>query len=343
MKHHNKIIKYINTGKFFKLPPRCESRLFAPQPFLLALNGRSESGKSTFILELLGKPAIKRIYGNRVYVVSNSKSTLIDYFNRLIQVKTFTNNMTESQIRRRLINIKENEEDKLHELIDHLEKTGQPDKLNLLILDNVNGSMLERRSKFTNSLYTEFRQIYLSVIKANNSYSAFPPIGRKNTTVLLLSKMSKNDLDLCVKTYCPDDMTYKTFEKKIHQSVQSIPVGNNKRRWSTALIELSPDFPAELLSRIRKVLPSIPKIPNSISTNKIDKILSFDPPKIIEDNEKEIIMPKPKFISRKMTKKYTRPIKVPGAPRKRKVRRMKRPPVNNNSDIITNLINKYNL
>ena len=340
MKHHNKIIKYINTGKFFKLPSRCESRLFTPQPFLLALNGRSESGKSTFILELLGKPAIKRIYGNRVYIVSNSKSTLIDYFNRLVQVKTFTNNMTESQIRRRLVNIKENESEKLHELIDHLEKTGRPDKLNLLILDNVNGSMLERRSKFTNSLYTEFRQIYLSVIKANNSYSAFPPIGRKNTTVLLLSKMSKNDLDLCVRTYCPDDMSYKTFEKKIRQSVQSIPIGNNKRRWSTALVELSPDFPAELLSRIRKVLPSIPKIPSPIaSINKIDKILSFDPPKIFENKEKSD-MPKPKIIQRKRTKKYIRPTKIPTTKR---IRKMKKSAVNKNSDIITKLLNKYNI
>ena len=322
MKHHDKIVKYINTGHFFKLPSHCHSRLFKPQPFLLALNGRSESGKSTFILELLGKPAIKKIYGNRIYIVSNSKSTLLDYFNRLVHVKTFTNDMPEAEIRKRLINIKDNESEKLHALIEHLEKTGRPDRLNLLILDNVNGSMLERRSKFTNSLYTEFRQIYLSVIKANNSYSAFPPIGRKNTTVLLLSKMSKNDLDLCVKTYCPDDMTYKTFEKKVRQSVQSIPV-DNKRRWSTALVELSPDFPSEIESRIQKILPSIPKLSNVFSKTKLEKLLSFNPPKVISEPKK--IIPK----------------RLPSKSSKKRIRKKKKNI--DNSDIISRILKKYNI
>lgn len=333
MKHHEKIMKFINTGKFFKLPAHCHSRLFKPQPFLLALNGRSESGKSTFILELLGKPAIKKIYGNRVYIVSNSKSTLIDYFNRLVQVKTFTNDMPESEIRKRLINIKDNESEKLHALIEHLEKTGRPDRLNLLILDNVNGSMLERRSKFTNSLYTEFRQIYLSVIKANNSYSAFPPIGRKNTTVLLLSKMSKNDLDLCVKTYCPDDMTYKTFEKKVRQSVQSIPV-DNKRRWSTALIELSPDFPAEIESRIQKILPSIPKLNNIFSKSKLEKLLSFEPPKIITNNERNLETRKKLKNLQQKSKKQ-----LPQKSTKRKIKKR----TNDDSDIISKILRKYNI
>lgn len=298
-------MKYIKKGCQYKLSSKCESRLFANRPFLLALHGKCESGKSTFILELLGKGPIKKNYGNRVYIASNSKSTLTDYYNRLVQVRTFTNNMTPKELKRRLVLLDTNELEKLKELVEHITRTSSPDRMSLLILDNVNGSPVERPSKFTNSLYTEFRQNYFSVIKANNSYRSLPPTGRRNATVVVMSSMNHEDMDLCVTKYCPCDMTYKEFDVQIKRSIKEYPY-RGINRWSLALAEVSPGFPSKSHPRVRSVKPIVPRLPTSKKAIKtLERLIMND---TVNKTSEKSPPQKASHPKRRISHKYSRPI-----------------------------------
>ena len=253
-KRIQRLFKYISNEVMPDVVSKYTPRMLQHRPFFLSLHGKTETGKTSHILNILSNKKFRNIYKNRVYVISNSRTTLAKYFNQLTKYKYFPESMSDEDVLSRFILLNQlNDEDTLYKLFRMLDKTKDLDKLKLVILDNVNGSLVESTSRLTKHLYTEFRQSGYSIIKASNAYTGMPPIGRKNTTVVFMSKMSNKDMKQCIGEYCPDDMSPSTFKKEIQIAIK--PVDGPTMRWGMALVDLSPNFPIHKMSRVKSLPP----------------------------------------------------------------------------------------
>lgn len=264
-KRIRRLFKYISNEVMPDFVSKYTPRMLQNRPFFLSLHGKTETGKTSHIMRLLTNPKFRAIYKNRVYVVSNSRTTLAKYFNQLTKYKYFPDSMNDKEILNRFILLnQENDEDTLYRLFRMLDKTKDLEKLKLVILDNVNGSIVESTSRLTKHLYTEFRQSGYSIIKASNAYTGMPPIGRKNTTVVFMSKMSNKDMKQCIGEYCPDDMKPSKFKEEIQMAIK--PFDGPIMRWGMALVDLSPNFPTHEMSRVKALPPPdiIPPVDKAI-------------------------------------------------------------------------------
>ena len=253
-KRIQRLFKYISNEVMPEVVSKYTPRMLQHRPFFLSLHGKTETGKTSHILNMLSNKKFRDIYKDRVYVLSNSRTTLAKYFNQLTKYKYFPESMSDKEVLSRFILLNQlNDEDTLYKLFRMLDKTRNLNKLKLVILDNVNGSLVESTSRLTKHLYTEFRQSGYSIIKASNAYTGMPPIGRKNTTVVFMSKMSNKDMKQCIGEYCPDDMSPSTFKKEIQIAIK--PIDGPTMRWGMALVDLSPNFPTHEMSRIKALPP----------------------------------------------------------------------------------------
>jgi hypothetical protein len=198
-------IKPVKTNKSsIDQPPGVESGIMPTMPASFLVVGKSGSGKSTVLYNLLTKPELLGDYFNFIFVFSPVKTDDI-----LRQLGLPDANY-----------ITEFDEDYVSAIIDNLEakieeqgglgKCGNKTKV-LFIFDDILGKQKFLRGDVMKKLATANRHFNLSLIINSQYYKGVPPVVRTNVSSILMFPSSLSEIEKLSDENCEPNQSKKEF------------------------------------------------------------------------------------------------------------------------------------
>lgn len=212
-----KIIKFDTNKSKIKLRPLQEQKVIPAHPFRLLLVGRSGSGKSMNLVNLMTRP---HMYGR-----TNEKNKKSHYFDLIF---LFSPTAEGGDDLADHLDLDENriitQEAQFYPVLDHILKTqkGLIDKNGLLkspticlIFDDCQSAEKFLRSENFTKIFIAGRHYNISVICCGQSWTKFNRVTRLNASNIMLYPSSGSEVDLLCDEYCPPNKTKKQFKQLI--------------------------------------------------------------------------------------------------------------------------------
>jgi hypothetical protein len=192
-----------------KQRPLMENHTIPRHPSSVLFNGRSGSGKSVLIHNLLAKPQFYKDYFDLIYLFSGAPDDLFDDLD-IPENRTFTDDSTW--------------ENKLSTILskqkDTVKKRGIDKAPKVLILyeDIQNHQKFMRRSKWFLKTFIANRHYGVSTWITSQSFTKTPRACRINCNNLFIFRGTQGEIRLIIDEYCPDDLTKKEFQQLVAQA-----------------------------------------------------------------------------------------------------------------------------
>lgn len=203
-------IKPIDTAKSGIPQRRCQKQGIIPKfPFSMMLSGRSGSGKTNLLMNILTNPALLKGYFNYIAVFSPTAGKYDDSYAVLgLPDENFLNDFTPETLekliesRKKLINEKG---------INWVARNSRV----LIILDDViaNRAFLESQTALT--LFALLRHYLCSVVCMMQSYTKLPRALRLNSNATAVFPASQSEIEVLIKEITPAGISKRDFEKVI--------------------------------------------------------------------------------------------------------------------------------
>jgi len=202
-------IEKIETAKN-NIPLRANMKdgTLLPFPFSLIFSGRSGSGKTNLLINLLTNP---KMYGKYFhYMMVFSPTAKIDDLYKSLKIPdenlktTFEPADLEHIIKMRMEQVKKK----------GIDKVAQGSRL-LIIFDDTIANQNFLKSKEALEMFTLLRHYLVSVIILTQKYNKIPPAQRDNASGLFIFPSNRNEVELMKDELCPPFLDKKTFEKVV--------------------------------------------------------------------------------------------------------------------------------
>ena len=203
-------IDAIQTDKS-KIPLRaCMKEGILPRfPFSMMLSGRSGSGKTNLMINLMTK---KQFYGNyfhHIIVCSPTAGKYDDSYNQMkLPDENFITDFT-PEFLNNIIETRKKEIDK-----DGIEKVAKTSRV-CLILDDIIANREFLNSQESLKLFALLRHYLCSVIVMMQSYTKLPRALRLNCNAVMVFPCLQSETEVLIKEVCPNGIRPRDFEKVI--------------------------------------------------------------------------------------------------------------------------------
>lgn len=212
-----KILKFETNKSKIKLRPLQEQNIIPAHPFRLLLVGRSGSGKSMNLVNLMSRP---HMYGRTN--PNNKKSGYFDIVFLFSPTADGGDDLVEH------LDLDESkvitDEKMFYPVLEHILKTqkGLIDKNGLLkaprilvIFDDIQSAEKFIRSDLFVKCFIMGRHYNMSVIACGQSWTRFPRIVRLQASNIMLYPSSGSEVELLCDEYCPPNKTKNQFRELI--------------------------------------------------------------------------------------------------------------------------------
>ena len=212
-----KNISYITDDKTLKIVPfktnkggikrtkNMESNTICYHPASIIFNGKSGSGKSNLLLNLLTRKQFYKNYFDLIFFFSpSSKCDDLPKYLQLPEKRVFDKFDEKS-----MIDILKTQEDIIKE--NGIEKSPKI----LIILDDVQSEQRFLRSPIISTLFIRNRHLNISTWLCGQSYTRTPRNCRLQASGLFIFPGSQSEMDLLVDEYCPPRCHKKKFEEML--------------------------------------------------------------------------------------------------------------------------------
>lgn len=208
MKENSIDIQPLKTKKS-NLPqsPFMEGEIINRYPSLTLCIGRSGSGKSNVIANMLTKKEFMKDFFDEIYLFSPTAKSddLVEHLK--LKDENIIDNLDESAI------------DKLNEIVDEntakvekdgIEKTAKKSKI-LIICDDCISEKVFIKSNILMRLATAGRHALISTIICSQSYTKVPRVIRLQCQGLIIFPSSNDEIELLCEDLCPPGMSKRQF------------------------------------------------------------------------------------------------------------------------------------
>ena len=197
-------VKVLKTNKDELFQPQCcESGVLPKLPFSCQAIGRSGSGKTMAIFNMLSNENMLKDAFDYVYIWAGVK---VDP--EMVEVL----DLPDEQVKNKW------EESDVEKLIDKLEKSVEKNGIKntpsvLFIFDDILGRPKFLKSKTMTKLFTLNRHLNLSVIIMSQYFKKLSPVIRTNASYTLFFPASSAEVDKLAEEMCPANMTKNEFKE----------------------------------------------------------------------------------------------------------------------------------
>lgn len=256
MKKSKYAINVMDTAKS-KIPQRiCAKQEVMPKfPFSMMISGRSGSGKTNCLMNIMTRKDLYGAYFHTILVFSPTAGTTDDTYAALKIpeenfIKEFTGEMLENIIEARKTEIKEN----------GIEKVAKKSRV-CLILDDIIAERSFLESPMALKLFALLRHYLCSIIVLVQSYTKLPRALRLNCNAVVIFPCLQSETEVLIKEVTPSGITKRDFERVLEHCT--------KGRYDFLYINNH----AEPGRRIRKNLSEVINLDNfKVSANRYNLI-----------------------------------------------------------------------
>ena len=223
-------IKVKNSNKQgLKQPPCVEDDIMPKAPVGILVCGRSGSGKTNAVVNMLENDLLLKGYFNEVYMMTdtNPDQTLIKDLR--LKKENIISDFTEEDVKKIL-----NENEKIIE-----QKGFNKSKRILLIFDDILSNQKFLKSKTATKLASANRHYNVSYIFCTQYFKKVPPVIRTNARYYILFPSSMSETEKLSEELCPAKMSKKQFIKYYQHAT--------KDRYSFMSINTESDCPLRRL------------------------------------------------------------------------------------------------
>lgn len=204
-------IKPIETDKT-KLPQKAASKknILCKFPASIVISGRSGSGKTQLLLNILTRDDLWGNYYHKILIFSPTAGDLDDTYNALKLpkenfIKKFDPSLLETILKNRKAQIKK----------DGIEKVGKSDRV-LLIFDDCIAEKKFLDSKENLMMFTLLRHYLCSVCILSQSFKKIPRSIRINSNFTCIFPSLESEIAIMLEEICPAGITKKEFREIIN-------------------------------------------------------------------------------------------------------------------------------
>jgi len=215
-----KILKFDTNKSKIKLRPLQEQNIIPAHPFRLLLVGRSGSGKSMNLVNLMTRP---HMYGR-----TNPNNKKTGYFDIVFLFSPTADGGDDLVEHLDLDESKVITDEKMfYPVLEHILKTqkGLIDKNGLLkapaicvILDDCQSAEKFLRSDLFIKIFIAGRHYNISVIACGQSWTKFSRVCRLQASNIMLYPSSGSEIELIVDEYCPPNKTKNQFRELVRHA-----------------------------------------------------------------------------------------------------------------------------
>ena len=203
-------IEAIATEKSKTPLKKCMKEGVLPKfPFSLMISGRSGSGKTSVLMNLLTKKELLGCYHHYVIIYSPTANQGDDSYKSLnLPPENFKNNFSEQDLedliksRQELIKVKG---------IEWVVKNSRV----LIVLDDVIANRQFLNSEQALKAFTLLRHYQVSIIVLMQTYNKLPKALRNNANGLMIFPSNRSELEVIIDELCPPSITKKQFLKLV--------------------------------------------------------------------------------------------------------------------------------
>ena len=206
-------IEPIETKKSTVPLKKCMKKGMLPKfPFSMVISGRSGSGKTMVLLNMLTNKEMYKGYFHYIAVFSPTAGEFDDTYDVLkLPKENF---------------IKEFTPDTLNEIIQNRKKLIKQKGIEwvakhsrvLLILDDVIADRAFLASKEAITMFSLLRHYLCSVIVLIQRYNKVPPVLRTQANATIIFPSARNEIEILKDELTPPQLTKKQFEQVIHHA-----------------------------------------------------------------------------------------------------------------------------
>ena len=210
-----KIIPFNTNKNKIKQRPTMEDGTIPRHPSSIIINGRSGSGKTQIIVNLLCMPHFYGAekghhYFNEIHLFSPTAGEMDDLSQHLLSYTPLQRDQIHNEIdTEEIFNI-------LEEAKDDIKKNGiDKAKRRLIILDDIQSDRQFLNSKEILKCFTMNRHYNTSVWLCSQSFKLTPRSCRLQCNNVIFFKGSNSELDILKEEFCPSGCNKKKFDKLI--------------------------------------------------------------------------------------------------------------------------------
>ena len=207
---HKYDIVPIETDKT-KLPQKASSKqnITPMYPFSMVLSGRSGSGKTQLLLNMLTRKDLLGDFYHKIIIFSPTAGDLDDTYSTLKLppenfIKKFDSSMLETILNNRKAEIKK----------DGIEKVGRHNRV-ILIFDDMIAERKFLESKENLMLFTLLRHYLISVVVLSQSFKKIPRSIRINSNFTCIFPSLESEIAIMIEEITPAGVSKKAFRKII--------------------------------------------------------------------------------------------------------------------------------
>ena len=206
-------IQAIETDKN-KIPLRaCMKNGLLPRfPFSMMISGRSGSGKTNLLMNLLTRREFLQNYFQYIIVYSPTAGEYDDSYKSLgLPRENFKNDFSEEDLERLI----ESRKDLIKKKgIEWVAKNSRV----LIILDDVIANRDFLNSPQALKMFALLRHYLVSVIVLMQTYNKLPKALRNNANAIMIFPSNRSELEVLKDELCPPSLNKKQFEKVISEA-----------------------------------------------------------------------------------------------------------------------------
>jgi hypothetical protein len=202
-------IKKIDTAKNdIPKTEQMENEDLLPYPFSLIISGRSGSGKTNVLINLLTNKSMYGGYFHYILVFSPT-SPFDDLYKKLkIPKENLRTTFSSSDLEKIL-------ESRRKQILKHgIKKVATESRL-LIIFDDTIADQDFLKSKEALQLFTLLRHYLVSVILLSQTYNKVPKPLRNNANGVMIFPSNRSEIEVLKDELCPPSLIKKEFEKLI--------------------------------------------------------------------------------------------------------------------------------
>ena len=203
-------IKPVETAKN-KIPLRaCMKNGLLPRfPFSMMISGRSGSGKTNLLMNLLTRKEFLKHYFQYIIVYSPTAGEYDDSYKSLnLPKENFKNDFSEEDLERLIKSRKDLIKKKGIEWVAKNSRV-------LIILDDVIANRDFLNSPQALKMFALLRHYLVSVIVLMQTYNKLPKALRNNANAIMIFPANRSELEVLKDELCPPSLNKKQFEKVI--------------------------------------------------------------------------------------------------------------------------------
>jgi len=210
--HHQDMyeIKPIETEKS-KIPlKKCmKDGTIPPAPFSMMISGRSGSGKTNLLINLLTKKELLKDYFHQIIVFSPTAGEFDDTYRELgLKKENFKNDFNSDDLDRLISNRKELISKKGIEFVCKNSRI-------LIIMDDIIANRDFLNSPEALKMFALLRHYQVSIIVLVQSYNKLPRALRINANCLMIFPSILSEVEVIIDEVCPMQLTKKQFKSVI--------------------------------------------------------------------------------------------------------------------------------